>query len=259
VNRPGGTRWDGLSPLELARSWDVPFVEAYESIGSTNDRAIALATEGAPAWTVVVADEQTETEGRGRRGATWVSAAGTGLWMSVLLRARDSIPELPLLVGLACAEGIESLHDVRVAIKWPNDLFIGSGKVGGILCETTYAAVVTGVGINLSAPPDGFPEDLLATSTSLESEGVEASSRGVLAAAVLRRLRFLLDRDHPFGSARAAILDRDALADRMVLTEQEGMGRAVGIDEGGALLMERTDGTRVRIISGSVGFADANS
>ena len=257
MNRPGGMLWDGSSPLELARGWDVPFVEAYSSIGSTNDRAIELSTEGAPAWTVVVADEQ--TKGRGRRGSGWISGAGSGLWMSVLLRDRDSIQSLPLVVGLACAEGIEAVQDVRVCIKWPNDLFIRSRKVGGILCETTDTAVVAGIGINVSAPPDGFPSAIDTVATALDRETPEPPTRTSLASGVLKRLRFILDQDDPYGSAHGAILERDALVARVVRTDQEGVGRAVGIDEHGALLMERPDGSRVRIISGSVGFADADS
>jgi BirA family biotin operon repressor/biotin-[acetyl-CoA-carboxylase] ligase len=249
--------WDGRRPLELARSWDVPFVEAYASIGSTNDRAIELAAEGAPAWTVVVADEQ--IAGRGRRGSGWISASGSGLWMSVLLRDRDSIPVLPLLVGLACAEAIESVQDVRVGIKWPNDLFIGSRKVGGILCEAADSTVVAGVGINVSALPEGFPSDIAAIATSLDAGGSEPPSRSALARAVLSRLRVILDKEDPYAAAHGAIRDRDALSARDVRTDQAGMGRAMGIDEGGALLMERPDGSRVRIISGSVGFADADS
>jgi BirA family biotin operon repressor/biotin-[acetyl-CoA-carboxylase] ligase len=244
-----------MGPLELARTWDVPFVEAYDSIGSTNDRALSIATEGAPAWTVVVADEQ--TAGRGRRGAQWVSPAGSGLWLSVLLRARDSIPELPLLVGLACAEGIESLHDVRVGIKWPNDLQIDTRKLGGVLCETSDSVAVAGFGINVSTPDGGWPSALSGVATSLEEHSSKDLGRSHLATEVLVCLRALLSVERPFAAAHAAVQERDVLAGQEVVTEQGGAGRAVGIDEGGALLMERSDQTRVRIFSGSNRLANA--
>ena len=86
----------------------------WESIRSTNDRARELAVEGSPRGSLVLSWEQ--TEGRGRQGNTWFSAAGDGVWMSLVLGANDVTTQLPLLVGISCAEVIEELTDVIVSI-----------------------------------------------------------------------------------------------------------------------------------------------
>jgi BirA family transcriptional regulator, biotin operon repressor / biotin---[acetyl-CoA-carboxylase] ligase len=235
----------------LEAMWGSPFVEAHERIGSTNERASELAREGAPAGTVVVAEEQ--TEGRGRRGASWESPPGVGLWMSVLVGGQERAAQLPLLVGLACAEGIEAhVAGIRVAIKWPNDLLVGGLKVGGILCEVAENRVVVGFGINVTTPPGGFPETLSGVATSLDEHGAKAVSRSHLAGSILAHLDIILGREAPFPTVLPELERRDALLGRRVETERGGVGLACGIDPSGALVVERSDGSRVRVISGSV-------
>ena len=243
--------WDGRSGIELAAQWGAPAVEAYDQIGSTNDRALELAREGAARGTVVVAEEQ--TVGRGRRGATWLSEPGVGLWMSIVLGTDDRSPALPLVVGVACAQAIECLVPaLRVGIKWPNDLFVAGRKVGGVLCEGSGGTQVVGVGINVREPAGGFPEEIAASATSLEAAGAKALSRSDLGGAVAEHVIRLLDAKEPYQAAAVELADRDLLAHRTVDTEQEGKGVARGIDPEGRLVLERSDGTRVAIVSGSV-------
>ncbi|HUF75166.1 MAG TPA: biotin--[acetyl-CoA-carboxylase] ligase [Longimicrobiales bacterium] len=248
-----GTHWEG-EPVECWReAWGVPLVEAWASIGSTNDRALELAAAGAGPFTVVVADEQ--TRGRGRRGASWHSPSGSGLWMSMVLPPRPAPAWLPLLVGLAVAEAIEGATGaVGVGIKWPNDLVLGAGKVGGILCESAGGAAVAGVGINVRAPREGFPEGIRTTATALDVEGAKSLSISRLAGMIIDGVEQRLDVD-------AASLDlatlrrlaaRDVLAGRRIRTEEAGEGTARGIGPEGALLLERPDGSRVNVSSGSV-------
>lgn len=144
-------------------------------VDSTNLRLRALAEEGAPPFTVVVADAQ--WAGRGRGGRVWDSPAGAGLWISVLLPPPpEGLPGVtPLAVGVAAAEAVEALgrgdpqagcgggtaalqSHLQVGLKWPNDLLLplagprlGWGKVGGILCEVAPggSGILAGVGINL--------------------------------------------------------------------------------------------------------------
>lgn len=264
-----GFRWDGLDEETLARAWDVPSVEAHGRVGSTNDRAAELADAGAASWTVVVADEQ--TKGRGRRGSSWVSPAGAGLWMSVVLG--DAVGDegsppggLPLLVGLACAEGMEALlPELRIGLKWPNDLLVGWRKVGGILCEAAGLGVVAGIGINVArAPaatdpasdatgrePKGGPAPL--PPTALEVEAPRSLARHELAGAILQRLRRrLAGGGGPGQEVLGELRRRDVLAGRAVVSEVEGPGRASGIDESGALVLTRPDGSEVRVVAGSV-------
>lgn len=244
------TTWDGRPTADLAAEWKVPRVEAWARVGSTNDRALELAREGTPVGTVVVADEQ--TAGRGRRGSTWTSPAGTGVWMTMVLDPKTALPALPLLVGVACAEAIESIAPgVRVAVKWPNDLFIGDRKLGGILVEATPRAVVAGIGINLRAPTGGFPEPLASLATALDAHA-PAGDRSVLAGAIIRAVHDRLGRADRTADTIESVRGRDWLLDRRVDTDRSGPGIARGIDATGALLLERPDGSTVSVGSGSV-------
>jgi BirA family biotin operon repressor/biotin-[acetyl-CoA-carboxylase] ligase len=153
----------------------------FDTIGSTNDVALALAPDMREG-TVVIADEQ--TAGRGRYGRTWFSPPRTGLYVSIVItpsavgaaaeRARGL---LTLAAGVALAEGIETAVGIRADIKWPNDLLVGPRKVAGILAETVASAggisvettpVVLGYGINVGAK--SYPGELRDRATSLELE-----------------------------------------------------------------------------------------
>ena len=245
--------WDGEPVASWQEAWGVPLLEAWASIGSTSDRALELAEEGARPFTVVLADEQ--TRGRGRRGATWLSPPGAGLWMSVVLPAGAAVRWLPLVVGLAVAEAIEGATGVLgVGIKWPNDLLLGARKVGGILCESAAGAVVAGVGINVRAPGGGFPEPLARTATALDVEGAKSLSTSRLAGMILDSFeRRLVGKAGVLGRpVLEELAARDVLAGRRIHTEEQGSGTARGISPEGALVLERPDGSRVKVSSGSV-------
>lgn len=256
--------WDGRPVAELAARWSVPVVEAWATLGSTNERAAELIDRmaGAPAAggpealpaAVVVADEQ--TRGRGRRGKPWCSAAGRGLWISLALPGhRGDAGVLPLLVGLAAAEALEAVAPpLRVGLKWPNDLLLEGGKVGGVLCAARRGGVVAGVGINLRAPEGGFPPELRGIACAVEDAVGAAPERSELAGALVERVRATL-RDAPrrLGAQHVrALAARDALAGRAVETEQAGTGVAAGVASDGALRLTRPDGSEARVVAGSV-------
>lgn len=243
--------WDGEAVSALAVKWEVARVEAWSEIGSTSDRAAALARGGCAPWTVVLADEQ--TQGRGRQGDRWQSASGAGLWMTVVVPTRPFDYPLPLVAGVACIEAIDSVApSVRPLIKWPNDIYVGDRKLGGVLCETRGEQVFIGIGINTAEPEGGFDESLSTPPVTLEEAARKSQSRNQLAGAVLAALRTrLLASAGPEGVARL-LAGRDYLADRAVQTEEHGIGVARGIDPTGALLLERPSGSRVRVVSGRV-------
>jgi BirA family biotin operon repressor/biotin-[acetyl-CoA-carboxylase] ligase len=236
----------------------------YPTIGSTNDHALLLATEGA----VVVADSQ--TAGRGRRGHSWFSPPGSGLYVSVVLTPRRAEGDaqratslVTIMAGVALAEGIGQATGLEVVLKWPNDLFVGQRKLGGILAEssgsTAIDVVVVGYGINVAAT--AFPRELSARATSLESElGREIDRAFVLAetlSALARRYDDLL------AGRFDAILDGwrlHAPASRGALvswTTPDGVfsGQTAGIDAQGALLVRRGDAIE-RIVAGEVNWMD---
>jgi BirA family biotin operon repressor/biotin-[acetyl-CoA-carboxylase] ligase len=161
--------------------------------GSTNSCAVAAARSGESHGSVYFADEQLAGRGRGDHG--WVSAAGEGLYASVLLRPKiptARLPLLPLAVGLAAASAIRAVASLAVDLRWPNDLLIGPRKAGGILVESTINskgpphAVVAGIGINVHQHT--FPADLATPATSLDLESGRCIRRQTLLLALLKSL-----------------------------------------------------------------------
>jgi BirA family transcriptional regulator, biotin operon repressor / biotin---[acetyl-CoA-carboxylase] ligase len=135
----------------------LPRVDLYATIGSTMDAAHALGALGEPAGTLILADRQ--TAGRGRKGNSWQSPPGAGIWLTLLERPIDQsgLAVLSLRVGIAAARTLEAFADDAVRVKWPNDLYVREGKVGGILVEARWRAgrpdwVAVGIGINVERP-----------------------------------------------------------------------------------------------------------
>jgi len=159
---------------------------------STNTDALEAARAGAPHGTVYFADEQ--LAGRGRGDHKWQSAAGQGLYVSVLLR--PAIPAarlglLPLAAGLAAAEAIREAAGLTVDLRWPNDLLIGPRKAGGILVEAKIEGAGVGfavVGIGVNVHHREFDPGLATAGTSLDLESGRTVSRGGLLVALLKGL-----------------------------------------------------------------------
>ena len=231
----------------------------YESVGSTNDEAKALARTGAVDGTLVWASEQ--RAGRGRRGRVWHSPPGN-LYLSLLLRP-DTPParaaQLSFVAALGLGDALLALTgpDLRLGYKWPNDLLAGGKKLAGILLEAECGAggiefVVIGAGVNIAAAPAGteYP------ATSLAAEGFPGITPVLLLENFVRcfaawRRRW---RDEGFSPLRAAWLTRaSGLGEpiRVRLDRATFDGIFVDLDTAGALLLEGADG-RCRIAAGEV-------
>jgi BirA family biotin operon repressor/biotin-[acetyl-CoA-carboxylase] ligase len=164
----------------------------FPATQSTNTDAVEAARAAAPHGSVFFADEQ--LAGRGRGAHAWHSAAGQGLYVSVLLRLSIPAGRLPLLAlaaGLAAASAIGRTAALAVDIRWPNDLLIGRRKTGGILVEgkiesDEVAFAVVGIGINVHHR--AFPTDLSTPATSLDLASGEIVSRQSLLIALLQSL-----------------------------------------------------------------------
>jgi BirA family biotin operon repressor/biotin-[acetyl-CoA-carboxylase] ligase len=126
---------------------------------------------------------------------------------------------------------------------------VGRRKLAGVLCESTGGALVAGIGVNLRRWT-AAPADLAERVTSLEAEGGMSLPANVLAGLIVRDLKQLRPALDP--AALAALAARDALLGAAVDTEEHGRGVARGIERDGALVLERPDGSRVRVVAGSV-------
>jgi BirA family biotin operon repressor/biotin-[acetyl-CoA-carboxylase] ligase len=209
-------------------------------IGSTNDRARALAAAGAPHGTLVTAGEQ--TAGRGRQGRTWSAPQGQALLCSLLLRRHDAL--LPLRAGLAVAD----LAGPDARVKWPNDVLLGERKLAGILVEARpgEAWAVLGMGINVALDLAALPAEIAARAATLGRAPAE------LDAALAELLAFLEHRlEAPAGAVLDALRARDALLERPVRWAG-GSGTGAGIDASGALLVRRDDGAVIPLHAGEV-------
>ncbi len=161
-----------------------PKILRFDSLPSTNTEAARQAMRGAAEGLCVVAREQ--TAGRGRLQRRWISPAGAGLYLSIVLRPRVN-PSLwsliPLMAALAVHDALVQTCAVETDIKWPNDILFAERKLCGILAETldteSGRAVVTGIGINLSA--EALSPELREAATSVAViTGVEPDAEAVL-------------------------------------------------------------------------------
>jgi BirA family transcriptional regulator, biotin operon repressor / biotin---[acetyl-CoA-carboxylase] ligase len=225
-------------------------------VESTMDLAHNLAAQGSPAGTAVVAEQQ--TGGRGSRGRAWHSPRG-GLWLSMVLRPPGAagVELHALRVGLTVAEAIEATAPgLSVAIKWPNDLMLGEGKVGGVLCEARWqgdrlAWVVAGIGINVSNP---VPNDLQAVGTTL-GDHAPGVTPGSLEPGILAGLRALNGTAERLSAAElTALRRRDWLRGKPLRGPVTGI--AAGIADDGALQVASPTGAIVAIRAGTVELAD---
>jgi BirA family biotin operon repressor/biotin-[acetyl-CoA-carboxylase] ligase len=158
---------------------------------STNNELKRLAANGLKEGTVVIADKQ--VAGRGRRGRTWESEAGKGIYMSILLRPDippEKVQAITLAASSAVCMAIQSYTGIKPGIKWPNDVLIGNKKVCGILTEMSgepdkVYSVIVGIGVNVYQKDTDFSKDLRATAASLMPHSPAKITRSILVARIL--------------------------------------------------------------------------
>ncbi len=239
-------------------------VLVFESTASTNDVAERLADEGAPGGLAVFAESQ--TDGRGRHGRSWISPPRKGLWLTLLLRpalAPHAAQRLTVLAGVALAEALRRVSELPVRIKWPNDLLCRGRKVAGILTEISAEPdlvrhALIGVGINVNLETADFPDHLRGMATSLKIEAGRAFPRVPLAAAFLAEVEraepLLSDAEFPRLIERWVELD-ETLGRQVSITgagARKICGLAMNLDTDGALLVRCDDGRMERVIAGDV-------
>lgn len=157
--------------------WVAKEVLYFDTIDSTNTKAQELAEKGYQSGTLVVADKQ--ESGKGRRGRSWVSPSGTGIFMTLMIKPDinpNNASMLTLVAALAVAKAITSVTGEEALIKWPNDIVVNGKKVCGILTEMNAQFdyinhIVVGIGINVHN--ESFPEEIsqMASSLTIEAGG----------------------------------------------------------------------------------------
>lgn len=236
----------------------------FDSIDSTNTKALEMARGGADEGTCVIARQQ--TAGRGRHGRTWVSERDAGLAFSIILRPAlppESLPLITLMAGVAVHETLAGLG-LSPDIKWVNDVLIDEKKISGTLAETTMTdkglAVILGIGINIRRT--NFPPDLADRATSIEefqTANEQVPSPNQLAAVLTEDLqRFYTKLKAPDGPA--AIISEWQIRSSYFFGKRvkvSSLGEALvgtteGLEPNGALRLRKSDGEIVIIQAGDV-------
>lgn len=240
---------------------DITDVIVYHVTDSTNIQLKALAADGAPEGTLVVAGEQ--TAGRGRLGRSFYSPSDSGIYMSLLLRPKlgtsDAI-KITTAAASATAEIIEKLTGCSTEIKWVNDIYSCGRKVCGILTEASFNVefggfdyAVLGIGINVYEPEGGFPEDISSVAGALLKERV-SDMRNMIAAGIADRFMEYyrnIENSSYFESYEKRLMWKN---ENISIISPAGTKPAVlrGIDSECRLIVEYPDGTEGTVSSGEI-------
>jgi BirA family biotin operon repressor/biotin-[acetyl-CoA-carboxylase] ligase len=240
----------------------------FKTLHSTNAHAKALASEGAVHGTLVLAEEQ--TAGKGRMGRVWFSPKYANLLFSLLLRPPVLAAEVfifTMVLAIAAIEGIEKVCGLKASIKWPNDLYLGGKKLGGILTEFSALGkgveyVVLGLGLNVNWNP-GEGEGMLYPATSVFSETGKNISRMDLLVEILKSFEAYYKevlrgkREHLYEKWNELSL---ILGKQVKLETADGRisGRAIRIDRDGALILVDAQGVERKVVCGDVSIREMN-
>jgi BirA family transcriptional regulator, biotin operon repressor / biotin---[acetyl-CoA-carboxylase] ligase len=185
---------------------------------------------------------EAQTAGMGRHGRKWISEAGAGLYVSMVLAARP-VPVIMLSLGLATRDAI-GCGDIR----WPNDVLLNGKKCAGVLAQLEGDMIIAGIGINVSQT--AFPAGLETPATSLLLEGVKVSREDLLVALAESADRYTrLDADEVMREFTNA---STYVSGKRVRIETGLEGTTCGLDPAGFLRVREDNGTETTILAGGV-------
>ena len=226
----------------IRRAFPGRTIDYYESVDSTMHAAA-----GCPIGDVVIAEEQ--TAGQGRHGHSWHSAAGDGIYCSLVLRQS---PLLTLALGLATHSAIFEATGQVCDLRWPNDLMLGDKKVAGILVQAAGQNAIAGIGINVNHA--AFPHDVASLATSLRLQAGRMFHREEILLALLPAVESILAQDKSAILQSFTHLSSYASGRRVQVDQPEGIieGTTAGLDPAGFLIVRKDDGTDTLIVAGGV-------
>ena len=240
-----------------------PGVTVLAETDSTNQQAKAMAAQGAPEGTLVVAD--TQTQGRGRRGRDWFSPPGRSIHASIILRplmAPAQAPRITLMSAVAVARTLIESAGLAATIKWPNDILIDGRKIAGILTEISTEMdqidyVVVGLGINVHTRQEELPAEIAPLATSIGIEGGANLTRTQLLCALLLQFeacyRQLVDHGSlPIMKQWRRMTDIIGQKVDVDILDTRYTGIVQTVDDDGVLILKDDQGAIRRILSGDV-------
>ena len=229
---------------------------------STNTYCKALAKDGAPEGTTVIAKHQ--TGGRGRMGRSFHSPDGAGIYMTYILNT-ENVCTLNLITtsaGLAVAQVIEENCALSPVIKWPNDILLSTGKVCGILTRLITEGgkikfALIGIGINVSGKKELFPEEIRSVATTLEEETARVFDKNFLLNKIIEKLNeIFIEQKYTEKEIVEEVKKRSAMLGKKVFVKSENREfTALDLSPDGGLVVRDADEIKV-IHSGEVELAD---
>ncbi len=235
-------------------------VYRFESVDSTQIWAEKLAQAGAPHGTVIIADEQ--LEGRGRLGRSWQSAAGKGVWLSIIIRPQlriEYLSQITLLSSLAITQTLSQLYNLDVKVKWPNDIYYERYKLGGVLTQAKIVGekaeyIILGIGLNTDKTT--FSKDLRTKAISIEEVVGYSPDKRVLITGLLNKLAKLYQEYEITGFKPFLIQYLENLYGKgeHVIVDNQLLGRINGVNQRGELILLNDAGSEHIITSGEIKF-----
>lgn len=235
-------------------------LQVLDEVDSTNAEVLRQLSGGCDKLPITIADCQ--TAGRGRRGKSWRSPRGENLYLSMGLTFHGGfsiLDGLSLMLGVAVAEALEKMGAPDIGLKWPNDIFLPSGKLGGILVELQgelqegVVQVVAGIGINVHmSKAEGVDQPWSSLGgVSLEADWSRNEIAGAVINAVTGAARIFSNKG--FGGFISRWQQRDIFYDRLVQAKNgEVEGTGCGIDTSGNYLLRTSSGEVVQVRAGEI-------
>lgn len=234
-------------------------IRFFKETDSTNNEAKRGVVNGDVSGTLYISEHQ--TQGRGRCGRSWLSSEGDSVLMSLMFKPDIKPEAASMLTLIAALAAVKAIDEPDCKIKWPNDIVLSSKKICGILTEMSTdkdgeAYIVVGVGINVNATE--FDEEISKTASSVYNETGKFTKRSDIVVRFVKNFTGYYEIFKKTSDLSALMneynlhlvnIDKEV---RIIENENEFTGRAIGINDSGALLVKRQNGAVVEIISGEV-------
>lgn len=234
----------------------------FETIGSTNTYAKELAEKGASEWDVVIS--QSQTAGRGRLGRQFYSPNLSGIYFSIILRPETDVRNLPLITvaaAVSVSDAIDKIFNVKTGIKWVNDIFLDGKKICGILTEGSFSAeqnsidyAILGIGINLYAPKDSFPDEIKNIAGYICKDPVDSETKDKLIYTVMTNFKAFYNNLESRSfideyRKKSVILGKDIY---YLVNGEKVYAKALEIDDNAGLIVKNKSGGICHINAGEV-------
>ncbi|MCI2773030.1 biotin--[acetyl-CoA-carboxylase] ligase [Staphylococcus petrasii] len=237
-------------------------IKVYDSVESTQTIAKQTLVDHEDSM-MILSEEQ--TQGRGRFNRNWASSKGKGLWMSLVLRPNvpfSMIPKFNLFIALGIRDAIQAFSNDKVAIKWPNDIYINDKKVCGFLTEMVanydaIEAIICGIGINVNHQQQDFGKEIEHRATSIRLHSDDKIDRYRFLTTLINEIekRYTQFLNQPFSDIREEYIEASNIWHRKLrFTENDSqfVGKAIDIDHDGFLMVKDENDEVRRLISADI-------